>query len=123
MKRRDPIVEEVRRNREAVARERGNDVGAISAAFQGADAASGIITASFTPKRLVSEGAGREANGDRWAEDSGRGGSGAGERSPLHGGAAHHFFSAAEGSAPSWAAWVWDPSRNEGEQGLSSRML
>jgi hypothetical protein len=37
---RDPIVEEVRRNREAVARERGNDVGAIIAAFKREDAAS-----------------------------------------------------------------------------------
>ena len=53
MKRRDPIVEEVRRNREAVARERGNDVGAIIAAFQREDAASAVVTVSFPPKRLV----------------------------------------------------------------------
>ena len=35
--RRDPIVEEVRRNREAIAREHGNDLGAIVAAFQRED--------------------------------------------------------------------------------------
>lgn len=51
--RRDPIVEEVRRNREAIAREHGNDLDAIVAAFQREDAASGITTVSFPPKRLV----------------------------------------------------------------------
>jgi len=51
--RRDPIVEEVRRNREALAREHGNDVDAIVAAFQREDATSGVTTVSFPPKRLV----------------------------------------------------------------------
>ena len=51
--RRDPIVEEVRRNREAIAREHGNDLATIVAAFQRADAASGITTVSFPPKRFV----------------------------------------------------------------------
>ena len=51
--RRDPIVEEVRRNREAIAREHGNDMDAIVAAFQRAEAASGGTTVSFPPKRLV----------------------------------------------------------------------
>ena len=50
---RDPIVEEVRRNREAIAREHGNDVDAIVAAFQREDATSGVTTVSFPPKRLV----------------------------------------------------------------------
>ena len=51
--RRDPIVEEVRRNREAIARELGNDVDAIIAALQREDVASGVTTVSFPPKRLV----------------------------------------------------------------------
>jgi len=50
---RDPIVEEVRRNREALAREHGNDVDAIIEAFQREDATSGVTTVSFPPKRLV----------------------------------------------------------------------
>ena len=51
--RRDPIVEEVRRNREAIARQHGNDVDAIVAAFQREDATSGVTTVSFPPKRFV----------------------------------------------------------------------
>ena len=62
---RDPIVEEVRRNREAVARERGNDVGAIIAAFQREDAASGVVTASFPPKRLVKRATRRKPDSTR----------------------------------------------------------
>lgn len=50
---RDPIVEEVRRNREAIAREHGNDVDAIVAAFQREDATSGVTTVSFPPKRFM----------------------------------------------------------------------
>ena len=51
--RRDPIVEEVRRNREAIAREHGNDVDAIVSAFQREEANSGVTTVSFPPKRFV----------------------------------------------------------------------
>ena len=51
--RRDPIVEEVRRNREAIAREHGNDVNAIVAAFQREEATSGVPTVWFPPKRLI----------------------------------------------------------------------
>ena len=51
--RRDPIVEEVRRNREAIAREHGNDVDEIVAAFQREQAISGTTTVSFPPKRFV----------------------------------------------------------------------
>jgi hypothetical protein len=51
--RRDLIVEEVRRNREAIARELGNDVDAIVAALQREDVVSGVATVSFPPKRLV----------------------------------------------------------------------
>ena len=51
--RRDLIVEEVRRNREAIAREHGNDVDAIVAAFQREEAASGVKTVSLRPKRLL----------------------------------------------------------------------
>lgn len=65
MKRRDPIVEEVRRNREAVARELGNDVGAMIAAFQREDAASGVITVSFQPKRLVKRATRRKPDSGR----------------------------------------------------------
>lgn len=50
---RDPIVEEVRRHREAIAREHGNDVDAIVAAFQREEATSGVTTVSFPPKRFV----------------------------------------------------------------------
>ena len=49
---RDPIVEEVRRNREAIAREHGNNVDAIVAAFQTEEAISGVTTVSFPPKRI-----------------------------------------------------------------------
>jgi hypothetical protein len=51
--RRDLIVEEVRKNREAIAREHGNDADAIITAFQREDASSGITTVSFPPKRVV----------------------------------------------------------------------
>jgi hypothetical protein len=50
---RDAVVEEVRRNREAIAREHGNDMDAIIAAFQREDATSGVTTVSFPPKRVV----------------------------------------------------------------------
>jgi len=51
--RRDPIVEEVRRNREAIAREHGNDVDAIVAAFQREEVTSGVTTVSFPPSRVL----------------------------------------------------------------------
>ncbi|MBI3046933.1 MAG: hypothetical protein HYY76_01355 [Acidobacteria bacterium] len=51
--RRDPIVEEVRKHRQAIAREHGNDLDAIVAAFQREDATSGVTTVSFPPKRFV----------------------------------------------------------------------
>jgi plasmid stabilization system protein ParE len=51
--RRDPIVEEVRRHREAIAREHGNDLDAIVAAFQREEATSGVTTVSLPPKRVV----------------------------------------------------------------------
>lgn len=50
--RRDPIVEEVRRNREALARELGNDLDAIVAALQREEATSDTTTVSFPPRRL-----------------------------------------------------------------------
>ena len=53
MTRRDPIVEEVRKHREAIAREHGNDLDAIIAAFQRQDAIDDRATVSFPPKRLV----------------------------------------------------------------------
>ena len=53
MTRRDPIVEEVRKHREAIAREHGNDLDAIVAAFQRQDASDDRATVSFPPKRLV----------------------------------------------------------------------
>jgi len=56
VRRQDPIVEEVRRHREAIARERGNTVDAIVASFQREEVASGITTVSRPPKRLVKSG-------------------------------------------------------------------
>ena len=53
MTRRDPIVEEVRKHREAIAREHGNDLDAIVAAFQRQDASEDRATVSFPPKRVV----------------------------------------------------------------------
>ena len=53
MTRQDPIVEEVRKHREAIAREHGNDLDAIIAAFQRQDASDDRATVSFPPKRLV----------------------------------------------------------------------
>lgn len=51
--RRDSIVEEVRRNREAIAREHGDDLDAIVAAFQREEATDNVTTVSFPPKRFV----------------------------------------------------------------------
>lgn len=53
MTRRDPIVEEVRKHREAIAREHGNNVEAIIAAFQREEASGDDETVSFPPKRFV----------------------------------------------------------------------
>ena len=53
MTRRDPIVEEVQKHREAIAREHGNNLDAIIAAFQRQDASDNRATVSFPPKRLV----------------------------------------------------------------------
>ena len=53
MTRRDPVIEEVRKHREAIAREHGNDLDAIIAAFQRQDASDDRATVSFPPKRLV----------------------------------------------------------------------
>jgi hypothetical protein len=52
MTRRDPIVDEVRRHRAAIAREHGNDLDAIIAAFQREDAKDSRPTVSLAPKRL-----------------------------------------------------------------------
>ena len=51
--RRDPLVEEIRKNRVTIAQEHGNDVNAIVAAFQREDAISGVATVSFPPKRVL----------------------------------------------------------------------
>ncbi len=52
MTRGDPIVEEVRRHREAIAREHGDDLDAIIAAFQRQDARDRRPTVSLTRKRI-----------------------------------------------------------------------
>jgi len=49
---RDPIVDEVRAIREAIAEEHGNDLKAIVAHFQRQDAASPIKGISLPPKHL-----------------------------------------------------------------------
>ena len=53
MTRRDPIVEEVRQHRAAIAHEHGNDLDAIIAAFQRDDAKDTRPTVSFAPKRVA----------------------------------------------------------------------
>jgi len=54
MTRRDSIVDEVRKHRAAIAREHGNDLDAIVAAFQREDAAdSGRPTVSFPRKPFI----------------------------------------------------------------------
>ena len=50
---RDPIVDEVRAIREAIAEEHGNDLKAIVAYFQRQDAASPIKGVSLPPKHLA----------------------------------------------------------------------
>ena len=50
MSRRDPIVEEVRKHREAIAREHGNDIEAILAALEGE--ADDEPRVSFPPRRI-----------------------------------------------------------------------
>jgi hypothetical protein len=52
MTRRDPIVDEVRRHRAAIAREHGNDLDAIIAAFQREDARDNRPAVSLAPKRI-----------------------------------------------------------------------
>jgi len=47
---RDPIVEEVRRIREAIAREHGNDIQAIVRALQRQEAESGRELVALPPK-------------------------------------------------------------------------
>ena len=49
---RDPIVEEVRAIREALAKEHGNDVSAIVAALQRRRAKSGRKLVSLPPRRV-----------------------------------------------------------------------
>ena len=51
MTRRDPIVEEVRKHRAAIAREHGNDIEAILAALERESDDS--PTVSFPPKRVA----------------------------------------------------------------------
>ena len=63
--RRDPIVEEVRRNREAIAREHGNDLDAIVAAFQREEATSAVTTVSLPPKRLAKPATRRKSDKKR----------------------------------------------------------
>lgn len=55
MTHRDPIVAEVRKHREAIARELG-DVDAIVAALQREEATDGLPSVSFPPKRIAKRG-------------------------------------------------------------------
>ena len=59
--RRDPIVDEVRAIRDAIAEEHGNDLKAIVAEFQRQDAASGTKGVSFPFRPLPDEGLARKA--------------------------------------------------------------
>lgn len=66
MTRRDPIVEEVRKHREAIAREHGNDVAAIIEALEREDASDdGTPLLSFPPKRLPRRAGHRPARSTR----------------------------------------------------------
>lgn len=58
---RDPIVEEVRAIRQAIAEEHGNDLRAIIEAFRRQDAASGIQGISLPAKRLPMKETARRA--------------------------------------------------------------
>lgn len=53
MTRRDPIVAEVRKHREAFAREHGNSVDAIVAALQREEASGKVPTVSLPPKKIT----------------------------------------------------------------------
>lgn len=53
MTRRAPIVEEVRKHREAIAREHGNDLEALVAALERDDSLGDAQTVSFPPKRIA----------------------------------------------------------------------
>jgi hypothetical protein len=53
MTRRDPIVEEVRKHREAIAREHGNDLEALVVALERDDSLGDAPTVSFPPKRVA----------------------------------------------------------------------
>lgn len=65
MIRRDPIVEEVRKHREAIAREHGNDLEAIVAALEGDASLDDAPTVSFSPKRLPKRSVRRTARKTR----------------------------------------------------------
>jgi len=60
MTRRDPIVEEVRKHREAIAREHGNDLEAIVAALEGEESLEDTPTVSFPPRRVAQRGGRRK---------------------------------------------------------------
>ena len=53
--RRDPIVEEVRKHRAAIAREHGNRLDSILAAFRREEATWPAGTVSRTPKRITKQ--------------------------------------------------------------------
>jgi len=57
----DPIVEEVRAIREAIAKEHGNDVTAIVLALQRRQAESGRKLVSFPPRRVAEKQRQRKA--------------------------------------------------------------
>lgn len=65
MTRRDPIVEEVRKHRAAIAREHGNDVAAIVAALEGEDPEEVTPMVSLSPKRLRKRTTGRRLRATR----------------------------------------------------------
>ena len=63
MTRRDPIVEEVRKHRAAIAREHGNDIEAILAALEREP--DDTPTVSLPPKRLATRARKRKARSTR----------------------------------------------------------
>jgi hypothetical protein len=65
MTRRDPIVEEVRKHREAIAREHGNDLEALVAALERDDSLGDAPTVSFPPKRIAGRTVVRRAHKTR----------------------------------------------------------
>lgn len=72
MTRQDRIVDEVRKHREAIAREHGNDLKAIVAALEGDESLDAASTVSLSPKRTVGRMARKTRRPNRALEPTAR---------------------------------------------------